>query len=152
MRRGWGASHRSCSASTLAQNAAGWERTRSLPLRGADGERASQASIHVRRSRYITCRLYDRLRVRNYDARALRFPSSSASGEAGAGMFEVRGLRLHDRGTLLEPHLDGRRLTLAYVGRDKSPPLPRSSSSTAIHRRPVGRAASRALHPPPRAA
>jgi glycogen debranching enzyme len=97
--------------------AAGWEYT-NLQLRGSDGERIPQASIHMRRTRFVAGRLYDRLRFRNYGHAAVHLPVELSFGADYADMFEVRGLRLRDRGTLLEPRLDGKRLTLAYMGRD----------------------------------
>ena len=44
--------------------AAAWEYT-NLQLRGADGARIPQATIHLRRTRFVAGRLYERLRIRN---------------------------------------------------------------------------------------
>jgi glycogen debranching enzyme len=97
--------------------AAGWEYT-NLQMRGADGERVPQASIHVRRTRFIAGRLYDRLRFRNYGHTTVEVPVELGFAADFLDMFEVRGQRPRQRGTLLEPRLQGKTLTFAYVGRD----------------------------------
>lgn len=98
--------------------AAGWEFT-NLELTGADGEIIPQASIHLRRTRFISDRLYDRLRIRNYGHLPVQLPIELTFAADFLDMFEVRGMRRRERGTAAAPMVDGKRLTFTYRGRDE---------------------------------
>jgi len=97
--------------------AAAWEYT-NLELRGGDGNPIPQATIHLRRTRFVADRLYDRLRIRNYGDRRVQLPIELSFGADFLDMFEVRGLRRRERGTLLASKVEGPKLTFAYLGRD----------------------------------
>lgn len=75
--------------------------------------------IHIRRSRFLwnaTC--FERLGVRNFDhvPRQLRLEIAFAADFAD--IFEVRGTRREQRGTIHPPEIDGGRVTLSYTGLD----------------------------------
>jgi len=90
-----------------------------LEARTADGRTLPQASVHVRRTRFVSDRLYELLRVRNhhrYDVDLLLDVHFDADF---ADLFEVRGLRRRRRGTRLAAQVTEDTLTLGYLGLDE---------------------------------
>lgn len=89
-----------------------------LELRAADGRLVPQASVHVRRTRVLADRLYELLRVRNYDTQPVDLMLELHFAADFADLFEVRGLRRRHRGRLLPARVTGSTLTFAYEGLD----------------------------------
>lgn len=83
-----------------------------------DGHVLPQATVHVRRTRFVADRLYELLRVRNYDLREVEVFVDLHFDADFADLFEVRGLRRRHRGTRLAPQAEGDTLTLTYLGLD----------------------------------
>ena len=80
-----------------------------LEARTADGHTLPQASVHVRRTRFIADRLYELLRVRNHHHRHVELVLDLHFDADFADLFEVRGSRRRRRGTRLAPQVsDGR--------------------------------------------
>jgi len=90
-----------------------------LEVRGPGGERIPQTTIHVRRTRLLSDRLYERLRVKNYHSEPVEVALDLTFDADFRDMFEVRGTRRRKRGTRLAPKHDGSSLTLAYYGLDE---------------------------------
>ena len=90
-----------------------------LEIKGADGDKIPQTSIHVRRTRLVADRVYELLRIKNYHSVPLEVVIELTFDADFRDMFEVRGLRRHKRGTRLAPKVDGDTLTLAYYGLDE---------------------------------
>ena len=89
-----------------------------LEARMPDGRTLSQATVHVRRSRFLADRLYESLVVRNYNHTTVDLVLDLHFDADFADLFEVRGLRRRKRGTRFAPKADGDTLTLAYLGLD----------------------------------
>jgi glycogen debranching enzyme len=79
---------------------------------------AVQGTVNVRRTRVIDGRLYERIRVRNYNAAAVEFTLNLTFGTDFADIFEVRGLRRATRGKLAQPKADRSSIAFAYAGLD----------------------------------
>jgi glycogen debranching enzyme len=77
-----------------------------------------QASVHIRRTRFISDRLYELVRVRNHHRREIELVLDLHFDADFADLFEVRGARRRRRGARLAPKVDGDTLTLAYLGLD----------------------------------
>ena len=78
-----------------------------LEIRGADGETIPQTSVHVRRTRLISDRIYELLRIKNYHSAPVEVVVELTFDADFRDMFEVRGTRRHKRGTRLAPKSDG---------------------------------------------
>jgi len=89
-----------------------------LELRAADGRMVPQAAVHVRRTRVLADRLYELVRVRNYDRQEVDLVLDLHFDADFADLFEVRGLRRRRRGRLRPPEAAGSTLTFAYEGLD----------------------------------
>ena len=89
-----------------------------LEARTPDGRTLPQATVHVRRTRFLADRLYELLRVRNFHQHAVELVLDLHFDADFADLFEVRGLRRRKRGTRLAPKLQGDTLTLSYLGLD----------------------------------
>jgi len=88
-------------------------------LTGPDGSAvAAQGTINIRRTRLIKDRLYERIRVKNYNATAAGMSLELTFGSDFADIFEVRGLKRSQRGKLALPKADKRSAVLAYLGQD----------------------------------
>ena len=92
-----------------------------LEARSPDGHTLPQASVHVRRTRYLADRLHELLRVRNHHHAAVELLLDLHFDADFADLFEVRGLRRRKRGTRLEPQVEDGTLRLAYLGLDEVP-------------------------------
>jgi glycogen debranching enzyme len=79
---------------------------------------AVQGTVNIRRTRVIDGRLYERIRVRNYNATAVEFTLNLTFGTDFADVFEVRGLRRATRGKLAQPKADRSSVAFAYAGVD----------------------------------
>jgi glycogen debranching enzyme len=90
-----------------------------LEARTADGHVLPQASVHVRRTRFVSDRLYELLRVRNYHRREVELIVDLHFDADFADLFEVRGSRRRRRGSRLAPLADEGTLTLSYLGLDE---------------------------------
>ena len=88
-------------------------------LSGLDGSVAAlQGTINIRRTRVIKDRLYERIRIKNYNATAVTMTIGLTFASDFADIFEVRGLKRTQRGKLALPKSDGRSAVLAYLGQD----------------------------------
>jgi glycogen debranching enzyme len=90
-----------------------------LEARTADGHVLPQASVHVRRTRFVSDRLYELLRVRNYHQREVDLVLDLYLDADFADLFEVRGSRRRRRGSRLAPAVSDGALTLSYLGLDE---------------------------------
>jgi glycogen debranching enzyme len=119
-----------------------------LESRTAGGHVLPQASVHVRRTRFVSDRLYELLRVRNYHQREVDLVLDLYLDADFADLFEVRGSRRRRRGTRLAPAVSDGTLTLSYLGLDEV----RRQTVVRFHDRPEsikqGRARFRLRLPP----
>jgi glycogen debranching enzyme len=79
---------------------------------------AVQGTVNIRRTRVIEGRLYERIRVKNYNASAVDLTLRLTFGTDFADIFEVRGLKRAARGKLTRPKADRRTAAFAYAGED----------------------------------
>jgi glycogen debranching enzyme len=79
---------------------------------------AVQGTVNFRRTRVIDGRLYERIRVKNYNTAAVELTLQLTFGTDFADIFEVRGLRRATRGKLAQPKADKRSAAFAYAGLD----------------------------------
>lgn len=89
-----------------------------LESRTVDGRLLPQASVHVRRTRYLADRLHERVDVRNYHRAEVELLIDLHFSADFADLFEVRGLRRRKRGTRLPAREEGDTIVLAYMGLD----------------------------------
>jgi glycogen debranching enzyme len=90
-----------------------------LEARTADGHVLPQASVHVRRTRFVSDRLYELVRVQNYHQREVDLVVDLHLDADFADLFEVRGSRRRRRGSRLAPDSGDGTLTLSYLGLDE---------------------------------
>jgi glycogen debranching enzyme len=90
-----------------------------LEMKGREGTLIPQASIHVRRTRFVADKVLEMVRVRNYASTAIEVMVDLYFDADFADFFEVRGLRRRRRGTRLAPKANADTLTLAYLGLDE---------------------------------
>jgi glycogen debranching enzyme len=79
---------------------------------------AAQGTVNIRRTRVIKNRLYERIRVKNYNATSVTMTVGLTFSSDFADIFEVRGLKRSQRGKLALPKAGGRSAVLAYLGQD----------------------------------
>jgi glycogen debranching enzyme len=79
---------------------------------------APQQTLNLRRIRTINGRLFERIRVKNYNPRPITVDIDLSFGADFADVFEVRGLFRQTTGTYEPPRIDGRTVTFAYRGLD----------------------------------
>jgi len=89
-----------------------------LESRAPDGRVLPQASLHLRRTRFIDDGLREQLRVRNFHSSDVELLVDLHFDADYADLFEVRGLRRRRRGARMQDRCDARSLTLAYRGLD----------------------------------
>ena len=77
-----------------------------------------QGTINIRRTRVIDGRLFERIRIKNYNAAAATLTVKLTFGTDFADIFEVRGLKRPARGRLARPKADRRSAVFAYAGED----------------------------------
>jgi glycogen debranching enzyme len=85
-----------------------------------DGEvlAVPQQTLNIRRIRAINGRLFERVRVKNYNAHAVSLALEFEFGADFADIFEVRGMVLDQRGALDPPILKPDAIEFGYRGRD----------------------------------
>jgi glycogen debranching enzyme len=86
---------------------------------GQDGPGLPQHTLSIRRIRAISSRLYEQIRIKNYNPFSVTVDFLLSFGADFADVFEVRGLVRESRGTYLPPHVDGPVIVLGYQGRDE---------------------------------
>ena len=77
-----------------------------------------QGTINFRRTRVIDGRLYERIRIKNYNSAPVSLTVRLTFGTDFADIFEVRGLKRATRGKLARPKADRRSAAFAYKGED----------------------------------
>jgi glycogen debranching enzyme len=77
-----------------------------------------QQTLNIRRIRAINGRLFERARVKNYNAFPVRLELEFTFGADFADIFEVRGMASEVRGTLEEPTIEDGRIAFRYRGTD----------------------------------
>jgi glycogen debranching enzyme len=79
----------------------------------------NQHTLNIRRIRAIRGRLYERIRIKNYNHQAVDLDVDLAFGADFADIFEVRGLSRSTRGTYDPPTTSDRSIEFGYVGEDR---------------------------------
>ncbi|HEX9342440.1 MAG TPA: amylo-alpha-1,6-glucosidase [Actinomycetota bacterium] len=79
---------------------------------------AIQGTVNIRRTRVIKGRLYERIRVKNYNANPVELTLALRFFSDFADIFEVRGLKRAQRGKFARPKADKAGAVLAYAGQD----------------------------------
>jgi glycogen debranching enzyme len=77
-----------------------------------------QQTLNIRRIRVINGRLFERIRVKNYNAHAVSLTLSFELAADFADIFEVRGMVREASRRPEQPRLSGREVEFAHVGRD----------------------------------
>jgi len=77
-----------------------------------------QQTLNIRRIRAVNRRLFERIRVKNYNADAIELDLELSFGADFADIFEVRGMADARRPDVEPPAIDGRRVTFSALGRD----------------------------------
>ncbi len=77
-----------------------------------------QQTLNIRRVRAIKGRLFERVRVKNYNAHPVNLDLEFAFGADFADIFEVRGMVGDERGEYLPTRIEGAQARFAYRGRD----------------------------------
>ena len=77
-----------------------------------------QQTLNIRRIRAINGRLFERVRVKNYNAWPVSVSVEFSLGADFADIFEVRGMAREAPGHFEPPTASGRVATFAYLGRD----------------------------------
>jgi glycogen debranching enzyme len=106
-------------SSTAERNYVSSAEFTNLEIKKPGGEKIPQTSVHVRRTRLVSDRVYELLRIKNYHSVPVEVEIELTFDADFRDMFEVRGTRRHKRGTRLAPKVDGSTLTLAYYGLDE---------------------------------
>ena len=79
---------------------------------------AIQGTVSIHRTRLIKSRLYERIRVKNYNATPVELTVGLRFGSDFADIFEVRGLKRAQRGKFALPKAGREGAVLAYAGQD----------------------------------
>src|SRR5205807_3606026 len=77
-----------------------------------------QQTLNIRRIRAINGRLFERVRVKNYNAWPVSVDVEFSFGADFADIFEVRGMAREAPGHFEPPSVEGRTASFAYQGRD----------------------------------
>ena len=88
-------------------------------LPGGDGTRIPQHTVSVRRIRVIDDRVFERIRLKNYNAVPVTIDLELTFAADFADIFEVRGLAPTTRGRPRPPSADDRTIEFAYDGEDE---------------------------------
>ena len=79
----------------------------------------AQQSLNIRRIRAINGRLFERVRVKNYNAHAVSLDLEFSFGADFADIFEVRGMPRDGEGDIEDPRIgDDGTIEFGYIGRD----------------------------------
>lgn len=84
----------------------------------ADGMVVPQETINIRRIRVVNGRLYELVRIKNYNHFPVEMSLEIEFDSDFADMFEVRGTKRTKYGTWLAPKVDDNSILLAYHGLD----------------------------------
>ncbi len=79
---------------------------------------APQQTLSIRRIRVVGDRLYEKIRIKNYNGSPIRLELSLTFGADFADIFEVRGLNRERAGHFEAPSVEGRAAEFAYLGVD----------------------------------
>jgi glycogen debranching enzyme len=79
---------------------------------------ATQGTVNIRRTRVVDGRLYERIRIRNYNRGPVELTLRLRFGTDFADIFEVRGLKRPSRGRFTRPKADRHSAVFAYQGED----------------------------------
>jgi glycogen debranching enzyme len=77
-----------------------------------------QQTLNIRRVRVIAGQVYERIRIKNYNASPVRLTMSFSMAADFADIFEVRGLKRPTRGHYKPPKASGSKVEFAYQGVD----------------------------------
>jgi glycogen debranching enzyme len=77
-----------------------------------------QQTLNIRRIRAVNERLFERVRVKNYNASAVELALEFSFGADYADIFEVRGMADESRTPPDAPSIDGSRIIFSALGRD----------------------------------
>jgi glycogen debranching enzyme len=77
-----------------------------------------QQTLNIRRVRAINGRVFERVRVKNYNPYAVELTIAFSLAADFADIFEVRGLKRSTRGRYEPPSVDDRTARFAYLGED----------------------------------
>ena len=77
-----------------------------------------QQTLNIRRVRVIAGQVYERIRIKNYNASPVRLTMSFSMAADFADIFEVRGLKRPTRGHYKPPRASGSKVEFAYQGVD----------------------------------
>jgi len=85
-----------------------------------EGDRVAvpQQTLNIRRIRAINGRLFERVRVKNYNVHPVTLDLEFTFGADFADIFAVRGLTHEPLGPLEPPTVEGGRAEFSYLGRD----------------------------------
>ena len=117
-----------------------------------DGVELRSDTLHISRTKVLwdhAC--HEKIVVRNFGQRGIELPLAIRFGADYADIFEVRGLKRPERGTLLEPAMEGGEIVMAYDGLDGIRRTTRVSFSTPPERLSPNRADYLLQLPPSRA-
>jgi glycogen debranching enzyme len=87
-------------------------------LYGEDRDTVPQHTLNIRRIRAIQGRLYERIRMKNYNPFPIEIDIDLSFGADFADIFEVRGLARETRGTYEPPRYGDRWVEFGYRGED----------------------------------
>jgi glycogen debranching enzyme len=79
---------------------------------------APQHSLNIRRIRTVKDRLYERIRIKNYNPYPVEIDVDLSFAADFADIFQVRGMARETRGTYEPPRVEGQTAELAYLGED----------------------------------
>jgi glycogen debranching enzyme len=79
----------------------------------------SQQTLNIRRVRAINGRVFERIRIKNYNRHPVELAITFSMAADFADIFEVRGFSPDRRGHHLPPQADGHRAEFAYEGEDR---------------------------------
>jgi glycogen debranching enzyme len=78
-----------------------------------------QQTLNIRRTRAVSDRFYERVRVKNYNPYPVRLTVMFSMASDFADIFEVRGFRRERRGHQAPPKVEERTVEFAYQGLDE---------------------------------
>jgi glycogen debranching enzyme len=87
-------------------------------IHGEDGQSVPQQTLNIRRIRAINGRLFERVRVKNYNAYAVAVDLEFSFGADFADLFEVRGMAKDGHGHADPPRVSEREAKFSYLGTD----------------------------------
>jgi glycogen debranching enzyme len=83
-----------------------------------DAVMVTQQTLNIRRIRAINGRLFERVRVKNYNGHAISLDLAFSLAADFADIFEVRGMVREEHGELEAPVVNDRVVDFAHLGRD----------------------------------